>query len=286
MTLPPTSLVLEALRETVGPPFAIGVGVLLVARIAFGKSSYPFAAVLAFLAALAAGNHFAKINPDWLPTDKRLTWLPWLAAAGCLAGLVARNWPRGGVSLWAAIAAVAVVRVLAKDYLLAPWWALPAFVLLPAAVGFGLMRLDEKRPGFTSPFVLGSALMAAGTVIIHAHSKSLLDVATIGGMCLFGIAAVVAFLPGETGPVYPGSALLLVSTLFAGYHETYSQVPAIAFALPAVAPLLALVGLIPRVDRLRPRWRIAVSVVPALVVLGVAVGLATANETLSFEDPF
>ena len=286
MTFPPTPVVLEALRETVGPPFAIGVGVLLIARVALGKSSIPFAAVLAFLAALAAGNHFAKINPDWWPTGKRLTWLPWLAAAGCLAGLVARRWQRAGVSLWAAVAAVAVVRVLAKDYFAAPVWAVPAFVLLPAAIGFGMMRLNEKRPGFTAPFILGSALVAAGTVIIHAHSKGLLDIATIGGMCLFGIAAVEAFAPGETGPIFPGAALLLVATLFAGYHETYSEVPAISFALPAVAPLLALVGLFPRVDRLRPRWRIAATVVPALIVLGVAVGLAMANETLSFEDPF
>lgn len=286
MTFPPTPVVLEALRETVGPPFAIGVGVLVIARVSLGKPSFPFAAVLAFLAALAAGNHFAKINPDWWPTGKRLTWLPWLAAAGCLAGLVARKWPRAGVSLWAAIVAVAVVRVLAKDYFTTPWWAVPAFVLLPAAVGFGLMRLDEKRPGFAAPFVLGSALMAAGTVIIHAHSKSLLDVATIGGMCLFGVAAVVAFAPGATGPIFPGAALLLVATLFSGYHETYSEVPATAFALPAAAPLLALVGLIPRVDRLRPRWRMAVTVLPVLIVLGVAVGLAMANETLSFEDPF
>lgn len=286
MTLPPTSIVMEALRETVGPPFALGVGMLLVARLAFGKASFPIAAVLAFLAALAAGNHFAKINPDWWPTDKRLTWLPWLAAGGSLAGLVARKWPRAGVSIWATVASVAVVRVLAKDYFATPWWAVPAFVLLPAMTGFGMMRLDEKRPGFTAPFILGSALMAAGTVIIHAHSKSLLDVATIGGMCLFGIAAVVAILPGETGPILPGAALLLVGTLFAGYHETYSEVPATAFTLPAVAPLLALVGLIPMVDRLRPRWRVAVTVVPALVVLGIAVGLAMAHEKLSFEDPF
>lgn len=286
MTFPPTPVVVEALRETVGPPFAIGVGVLLVTRVALGKSSVPFAAVLAFVAALAAGNHFAKINPDWWPTGKRLSWLPWLAAAGCLAGLVSRKLPRAGASLWAVVAAVAVVRVLAKDYFTTPWWALPAFVLLPATVGFGLMRLDEKRPGFTAPFVMGSALMAAGTVIIHAHSKSLLDVATIGGMCLFGIAAVVSFSPGETGPIYPGAALLLVTTLFAGYHETYSQVPATAFALPAVASLLALIGLIPRVDRLRPRWRIAATVLPVLIVLGVAVGLAMANEKLTFEDPF
>lgn len=286
MTLPPTPMVLEALRETVGPPFAVGVGVLLIARIALGKSSIPYAAVVAFLAALAVGNHTAKINPDWWPTDKRLTWLPWIAAAGCLAGLVARKWPRAGVSLWAAIAAVAVVRVLAKDYFVSPWWAVPAFVLLPAAVGFGLMRLDEKRPGFAAPFVLGCALMAGGTVIIHAHSKSLLDVATLGGMGLLGIAIVVAISPCETGPILPGAALLLVGVSFAGYHETTSEVPAAAFALPAVAPLFALVGLIPWVDRLRPRWRIATVVLPALIACTVGVGIAMKHETLSFEDPF
>jgi hypothetical protein len=286
MQLPPTSMVLEALREIVGPPFAVGVGVLLFSRIALGKSTFPFAAVLAFIAALATGNHLAKINPDWWPTDKRLTWLPWLAAAGCVAGLVARKWPRAGVSLWAMIAAVAVVRVLVDKYFKTPWWGLPAFVLLPSAIGFGLMRLDEKRPGFAAPFVLGCALMAAGTVIIHAHSKSLLDVATLGGMCLLGIAAVVAFAPGETGPAMPGAALLLVGISFAGYHETSSDVPDASFALPALAPLLSLVGLIPAVNRLNRNRRSLLVILPALIAMGIGVGLAMRAETIRFDDAF
>ena len=126
--------------------------------------------------------------------------------------------------------------------------------------------------------------MAAGTVVIYAHSKSLLDIATLGGMCLFGITAVVVFTKGDVGPIFPGAAFLLTGTLFAGFHETYSNVPTTAFVLPAVAPLLSLVGLIPRVLRLRPRWRFAVVVLPVLIVLGLAVGLAMANETLAFGE--
>lgn len=291
MQLPPTSIVTDALRETVGPPFLVGVGVLVLARLTFGKASASAAAVVALIAALAVGNYTGKLNPDWWPTGKRFTWLPWLAAAGGLAGLVIHTLKRPAVghSLWAFVAVMAVLKVLPKDYLTKPEWhtiPLPvlAFVLLTAAVGFGFMKLSEKRPGWLTPFLLGSALMAGGTVIVHAHSKSLLDVATLGGMGLFGIAAVVLVTKGDAGAVFPGAAFLLTGTLLAGQYETYSNVPTAAFVLPAVAPLLALVGLVPAVDRLCPRKRFAVVVLPVLVLLGVAIGLAMANESLAFGD--
>jgi hypothetical protein len=291
MPLPPTPIVVEALRETVGPPFLIGVGVLVFARLLFGKSSASVAAVVALTAALAVGNYQVNLNPNWQPTDKRLTWLPWLAAVGALAGVLIHTLKRPAVghSLWAFVAVMAVLRVLPKDYLSKPeWHAIPllvlAFIIVTAAVGFGLMKLSEKRPGALTPFLLGSALMAGGTVIIHAHSKSLLDVASLGGMCLFGVAAVAAVTKGDAGAVFPGAAFLLTGTLVAGQYETYSNVPTAAFVLPAVAPLLALVGLVPAVDRLSPRVRFAVVAVPTLVALAVAVGLAMANESLAFGD--
>lgn len=285
MQLPPTPIVMDALRETVGPPFAVGVGVLFLSRLDFGKAATPFAAVGALVLGLAVGNHFAQLNPDWWPTGKRFTWLPWLAAAGGLAALVARSGPRTGALLWAAVASVAVARVVPKDYRTGPAWAVPAFVLLTAAVGFGLMRLSRRRPGWVPPFALAAALMAAGAVVIHAHSKSLLDVATLGGMTLFGVAAVVFVTQGDAGPALPGAAFLLTGTLLAGYYETGSNVPVAAFVLPAVAPLWALVGLTPWVDR--HRFRVVIVLLPLLLLLVAAVGLAAANESLAMgEDEY
>lgn len=285
MPLPPSPMVLEALRETVGPPFAVGVVVLVAARWIFGKKSIPFATLVGFAAAFAVGNITSQFNSDWWPSTARASWLPWLAIAGAVAGLVARRWVLAGAVLWAAVAAIAVTRILAKDYYASPAWAVPAFVLLPGAVGFGLMKLDAKRPGFAVPFLMGCALMSAGAVAIHAHSKSLLDAATLGGMCLFGFAVVAAFGGLETGSVLPGAAILLTGTAFASFHETFAEIPTAAFALPAAAPLLALVGLVPAVDRLCPKRRLAIVLLPALVAMAVGVALAMRAAPLTFDDP-
>jgi hypothetical protein len=286
MQLPPTSMVLDALRETAGPPFAVGVAVLVVSRIALGKPSMPIAAVVGFIAALAVGNYTSNLNSDWWPGASRVSWLPWLAIFGAVAGLVARRWALAGASLWAAVAALAIVRILTKDYHTSPIWAVPVFVLLPAAIGFGLMKLDSKRPGFPAPFLLGCALLAAGAVAIHAHSKSLLDIATLGGMALIGIGIVAVFTKTETGAVLPGAAILLSGTAFAAYHETFSEIPAAAFVLPAASPLLALVGLVPVVDRLGPKRRALIVMLPALVAMAVGVVLAMRAEPLRFDDAY
>jgi hypothetical protein len=285
MTLPPTPMVMEALRETVGPPFAVGVVVLGVARLVFGKSSIPYAALVGFIAAFAVGNVTSQFNSGWWPTSARASWLPWLAIGGAVAGAIARRWALAGAALWATATAMAVVRILAKEFHAAPTWAVPAFVLLPAAIGFGLMKLDAKRPGFAVPLLMGCALMSAGTVAIHAHSKSLLDAATLGGMCLLGFAVVAGFSGLESGSVLPGAAILLTGAAFASYHETFAEIPAAAFALPAAAPLLALVGFVPAVDRLRTRWRVLLVLLPALIAMGVGVGLAMRAEPLRFDDP-
>jgi hypothetical protein len=285
MTLPPTSIVVEALQQIVGPPFALGVVMLLISRFVY-KPGSQLAAVLVLIGSLALGNWLAKINPAWWPDTRRANWLPWLASVGALAGLL-RGWLKWntlGMALWAVVIAVAVIRIVPKDYHTAPLWALPAFALLTTLIGFGFQRLNEKQPGFAVPGLMASALATAGVVIIHAHSKSLMDVAMLEAMGLFGIAAVTLFTKADVGAFHPGAAVLLVGALFAGYHETYSNVTWHGFALPAVAPLLALVGLIPWVQR-RPPWqRVLIVAVPMLATLAAAVFLVMQQETLAFGD--
>jgi hypothetical protein len=285
MTLPPTAIVVEALQQIVGPPFVLGVVLLLASRFIYKPGSH-LAAVLVFIGSFALGNWLAKIHPPWWPDAKRVQWLPWLASAAAIAGLLRSwlNWNTLSTALWAVVVAVAVIRVVPKDYHTAPLWALPAFALLTSLLGFGYSKLNEKQPGFVVPGLFAAALWSAGLVIIHAQSKSLMDIAMLGSVGLFGIAAVTLFTKADVGAVYPGAAVLLVGTLFAGYHETFSKVPAMGFWLPAVAPLLALVGLIPWVQR-RPPWqRVLIVSVPTLIVLGVAVGVAMSHETLAFGD--
>ena len=285
MTLPPTPIIVEALQQIVGPPFLLGVVGLLLVRFIRPSGSH-LAAVLVLIGSLALGNWLAKINPLWWPDTKRVSWLPWLAGGGALAGLF-RGWLKWntlGTALWAVVMTLAVIRIVPKDYYTEPLWVLPAFALLTSMLGYGFLKLNEKQPGFVVPGLIASALATAGLIVIHAHSKSLMDVAMLGAMGLFGLSAVALFTKADVGAVYPGAAVLLVGTLFAGYHETYSEVPSKAFWLPAVAPLLALVGLIPWVQRLKPWQRVLIVAVPTLIALGVAVGFAMSYETLAFGD--
>ncbi len=285
MTLPPTPIIVEALQQIVGPPFLLGVVCLLATRFIHRSGSH-LAAVLVLVGSLAIGNWLAKINPLWWPDVKRLTWLPWLASVGALAGLLRAwlKWNTLSTALWAVVMVVAVIRIVPKDYHAEPLWAVPAFALLSSLLGYGFIKLNEKQPGFVVPALMASALMTAGLIVIHAYSKSLMDVAMLGAMGLFGLAAAALFTKADVGAVYPGGAILLTGTLFAGYHETFSEVPAKAFWLPAAAPLLALVGLIPWVQRLKPWQRVLIVAVPTLIVLAVAVGLAMSYETLAFGD--
>ena len=98
------------------------------------------------------------------------------------------------------------------------------------------------------PALFASALATAGLIVIHAHSKSLMDVAMLGAMALLGLSAVALFTKAD------------------------------------VAPLLALVGLLPWVQRLKPWQRVLIVAVPTLIVLGAAVGFAMSYETLAFGD--
>jgi len=285
MTLPPTALIVEALQQLVLPPLVIGATLLLASRFVARKHSGHIAAVVAFMASLAVGNWLASIHPNWWPETKRSTWLPWLAAAATISGLFVRplRWNALGYSLFAAVLAVAAIRLVPKDYHTEPLWALPAFALLIGLVGFGLLHLGEAQPGVAVPLLLATSLLTAGGVIIYAHSKSLMDLTTIGGYALIGLAIVAAFTKADVGAVYPGATLLLVGALFAAYHETYSDVPAAGFAIPALAPLLGLVGLLPLVRRLKGWLRVAIVLGPAFIALGVALGLAMANESLALD---
>lgn len=284
MQIPPTPMILESLRELIGPAFLIGVFVPLVCGLVSSRLR-SVGVVLAFVASLLVGNYLAGVWPGWWPSGRRISWVAWSAIVGAFAGLLIRQPPTRvvGQALWAAAAAVLVVRVIPGASLTDPVWLVPSFVLLAGLIAHGMLRLSEVRPGALVPLVMAMSLGAAGAVVIHAHSKSVMDVAVVGGVCFVGIASVAVFTKADCGAAMPGAALLLVGVLYAGYHETDSLVPKAAFVLPALAPVVALVGSIPALERRGPRTRNAAVLVPVLVVLLTAVALAAANETLSFE---
>ena len=295
MTEEVKKLMTEALQHQVGPSFICGVVLLLLARSIYRNRFSHFAAVLAFVGSLAVGNWLAQINPDWWPAlnaSKRATWLPWMAAAGCVAGLISQSMkkPVLGYAFWVAVAYLFADRIVPENYLKYQcWakmipegffqtklWAASGLLFLTALVGFGFAKLNGKRPGGLPPFLFGFALLTAGTVAIFSKAPmTLLDLNTLGGFCLYGLAAVAPFTKADVSSIYPGAAFLLTGSLLVAHYDSESNIPEIAFLLPAIAPLFALVGLLPFVDRQRSLIRVLIVAGPMLIALGIALALAT-----------
>lgn len=258
------------------PAFAAAAGVFALILAAFGRRAGFAAAGLALAAGWAVGNHFRGAAP-WLPGDKRIDWLAPAALAGTVAGLLTRlpRLPAGwGWALWAAVLALAAVRVLPKD---APWWAAPAFVLLTTAVGFGLADLSRRCPGAAVPASLGVSLFAAGTVAVHAPYLTAADTATLAGAALFGIAAVALFFKADAGGALPGAAVLLtgVAVLAYDYRNTDGKVvPWGSFALAAAAPTAAVVLLLPPLRRKGGTWPGLIAFALVAAAAATAVGIA------------
>lgn len=286
MTLPPAKLVQEAVLNDVLPPFAAAAVVFAVVVGVFGRRLAGVGAVLALAAGWAAGNARGEVVP-WVPDGKRVEWVPWLAAAAAAAGLLTRvpRLPAGvGWAVWSAVAAFAAVKLVPAEYVTGRWWAVPAFVLLNAAVGFGLAALSRRDPGAGVPVFAAVALFAASGVLIHAHSARLMESATIAGAALFGIAAVALFGKADAGAAMPAVAVFLSGLLLIGHYETYSEVPAVSFALPAVAPLAAAAVLVPPLTRLGGLRLRLLQFTLVLVPLAVALWRAEAAEPMDFEN--
>jgi hypothetical protein len=215
-----------------------------------------------------------------VPGEKRIEWLAAAALAGTVAGLLTRlpRLPAGwGWAAWAAVLALIAVRVLPKEAFTTPWWALPAFVLLTTAVGFGLADLSRRVPGAAAPASLGIGLFAAGTVAVHAPYAGAADVATLGGAALFGVAVVALIGKADAGGALPGAAVLLtgVTLLAYDYRNTDGKVvPWASFALAAAAPLAAAVAYLPPLRKATGVWARLLPVALVAAVAAVAVGIA------------
>ncbi len=286
MTLPPRRLAEDAILYGVLPPAAAAAVVLAVALLVFGRKAATVAAGVAFIAALAAALYAKSIVP-WVPgATKRVEWIPVLAAAGALAGMLGRGCGTAWQStVWATVIALGVAKVCPGKYLKDPWWAVPGGVLLVSLAGFLPAVLSRRNPGAGVPLAMAFCLFAASGVAIHAHAALLMDLAVIAGSALFGLAAVSLFCRVDIGGAFPGAAIVLGGVLLSAYYDMDDEckVPYTSFLLPALAPLLLASAYIPPVNRLNG-WKLrAVQFGCVLTPLAYAIWAATA-EKLDFES--
>lgn len=319
--IPPIAEVCDALVFAVLP--AIGVTALVAALIpAFlGPRTKFIAAAIAFVAGVAAANVFrgclvfrlesdlplyaadlirslwsaiagqraiiggTDSDPIYAPRAGRY-WLPWaslLALAGGLLIHLAQRHP--AVSYTTRILTSVLAARLIVPATLAietPWLAWVVALVIYALWTLAECR-SERIPNEVTSAAVGLASVGAAAILLHAHSARLTDVATLIAFASFGITAIAFLGRIDAAGAIPAMAVALPGVLVAGYHETFSAVPAIAFLLPALAPLAtALLSFMP--ERFVKGWRLwAIAALLVGAPTFAAVVLAARAEPLQFE---
>jgi hypothetical protein len=306
--LPPAKDVLDALHHT-ALPAAAGAALAACAFLSLGR----WAAALGSAVAVVVGFGWANYTFDALSltgTGRVVPWLPeadapaWhglpragliLLAVGLLsrwAGLLTarfldeRHRWGAGLVVWAA--RLGGVAVVAPGLVPAAWaaefaWLKPALVAAMLGLWVALDGVARDR-GSEAAAYLAAAFLAAGGVLIYAHSARFMDIAVMCGCAAAGVAVASFPTRADTSGAVPLGVAGLPTLLLNGRFATESQVPLASFWLAALAPLALLPFLLPIVAR-RPRW-ITIPLRAALVLapLVAAVVLAAQHESLPVQE--
>jgi hypothetical protein len=286
MTLPPRHLVEDAVLHTVLPPFGTAAVVLAVGLVVFGRKAAPVAAAVGFVLAWVV---VRLVDPSlWnLSPDRRADWIPPLAAAGALAGMLGRAVGAGWQAvLWAAVVALFAAKVCPEKYLKEPWWAAPAGAALVTAAGLVPAALARRNPGATVPFAVTLCLFATSVIVVLAHGKQLMDFAVVGAAALAGLSLVALFVRVDVGPALPGATIVLAGTLLTKYYEADDEckVPGASYLLPVVAPVLLGMTYLPVLSRLNGWKLLSLQLAIVTVPLAYAVWAATAEPLGDLEN--
>jgi hypothetical protein len=229
-------------------PVVFGIALPALAGGALWMMRARVAAPLALPVACIAGSIALWGWPGFPPLLAE-GWLPFIAAAALVAGLLDRLWlseSRARLLPWILLAAFSVGSVLgARRKVWSPGESVAwhgALVLGLAALQASLERIALRRPGASLP--LAGFIWSAGTAGALAVTGSL-KYAQLGGLsaAALGAAATVAWIkpglrlahgPAATLAAWNGALLVL------GYF--YSDLPALPAVLLAAAPFSLLIG--------------------------------------------
>jgi hypothetical protein len=285
LTLPPTELVLPVLRNAVLPPLTIAAGVLAVVLGVGGRRFAAAGAALALAAGVAAGNHFQEAMP-LKPEKAAWHWLPWVALEALLIGLLTRRPEVPAVLGWllrATTAAGAALLLMPEAFRAEAWWHLWAFAAVVLILWGLLEYAADHPPGGALPLGLALAFLGSATILLHAHSARLADIAVMTASGLSGIAVIAWWAKTGISGAMPAAAVLLPGVLLAGYTETFSDVPWTSFLVAGAAPLVLLPTLLPPLSRWSG-WRLRLVQLGLLLVPVVyAVTRAMQAESIEFE---
>ena len=296
---PPITDALDALQHLMLPA-AVASAFVFAAMLLLGRRWANFGAALAMVAGLLAGN-WEKVPMPAVLTASAWTHLPpyivFLLVVGLVTqlladaadryeslksyrtGFTAAKWPTRAVML-----ALGAAPVIPADpgFDRTQFYAL--FVAGSVALWFALDRLAECGHPAEVAALVGLTALLGGGVMLYAHSAIFLDLATILGCALLGVAVVSGGAKVDARGAIPAFVGVMPGLLVSGRVLTTSEVPVASFVLAAVAPLTLLPWLIPNLSRRKGPWPRVVRLVSVLVPLVVALVLAGRVESLPWEQ--
>jgi hypothetical protein len=319
--LPPTRDLLETLQNDVLPA-AGGASLVMCLFLVLGRraGNLGSATAIAFaflwanfsLPSIKSGEPPPELT--WANTTRLVPWSPeatdpgwmWLARAGLVLvvfGLLSRwlgmiasryfpepRWWLANILVWLPrIAAVVVVSgwiTSGKATENLPWlW--PAVAAAMLLVWVPLDELARADAGAEVAGYLYAILVAAGVVLLYAHSARFTELGVIIGSAMFGIAVVSGVTKADVSGAIPAAVVFLPGLMIAvGPSLADNKVPAASFWLLALAPVLLAPFLLPALARY-DGWRLrAVRIILVLIPVILAVVLADEHEKLAFDEEY
>lgn len=168
-----------------------------------------------------------------------------------------------------------------------PWpqlMALPVCGLLVLGI-YGSLRETLSRAWPRAGLPITGAIWGGGcmTLLLYAHSARFADLAMLMAVPLVAVGLLNRLgKPVDDRAAVAGASVFFPGLMLAGWLNTFSEVPAVCFALVGLAPLILGMWLIPPLRRRldgRGKW---LAVATLVVPIAVAVGVAMRYEALDF----
>lgn len=274
---------LENLFLSLVLPIAVGAAVLAVAWqpwrrdaatgwwAAWGGAASPAAAVVA--ACLAADRWPA------IPPAEHWQWIVWLVLGALVLALAdsLRPWPAAARGTAAAALACACGWLLIglPDY--RAWRYVLAGVVLALLAGLDAPARRGRGASVALPLVI--AAIGASVVVFESGNAKLARICGVLAATV-AVAAVLGWWRPQRAAARGLTAVFPVAypaLILSAYVVSWSEIPAWAYVVAALAPLGVLVGLVPAVAA-RPPWQ-AAAVRVAAVLVPTAVAAVTAMRT-------
>lgn len=264
-------------------PATVALVVCLIRK--FWKADFfdRYAAVLAIAPGFAYGYFRLKLGP--VDPDADWEFLPYALIGACAIGPAAV----ASGTTWFDRALLYAVSAAVLGWLIIPTWddlepsrqvyarVLVAYVVVVASC---LEPAADKLPGPVAPAVM--TFTCAGAAIVVALSDSArfgqipgLAVGSFGGMTL---AACLDRKQNSLRGAAPLIAGLLTGMMVIAKAMTFSEIPLASYLLIPAAPLLMCFAAVGPLAKLTGFKRVLAQLLPPLIAVGVAAGLAISSE--------